>query len=163
MYPLLKGNEMTIDFKALGKKAATEGANMTVAKSGGGGDYKPPAAGPTRLRFVGYVEVGEQEYEFEGNKSWKPTAVLVFELSGKQHPPTVSDDGTKIPHRLSIELPISLNEKANFFKLFQRRNYKGEAQHIVQLLGEAYRGEVIHKKYPKKGEDRNDQSKWTGL
>jgi hypothetical protein len=141
---------MAIDFKALGAKAAATGTNMTVASAGGGGDYEPPAKGPTRLRFVSYVELGKQAGSYLGKPTLKEKVELVFELSGKNHQPKVLDDGTKIPHRVSIELNFSLNEKAALFKLFQRLNYKQEATHIAQLLGQPYKGEVFHREYKRK-------------
>ena len=135
-----------VDFKALGAKAASLGANMTVAVAGGG-DYEPPAAGPTRLRFVAYVELGKQKGSFQGKATIKDKVQLVFELSGKNHHPDTTNDGVKIPKRISIELNLSLSEKASFFKLFQRMNYKQTATHMAELLGESYKGEVFHREW----------------
>ena len=132
---------------ALAAKAVEKGVDMTKATVFTGGDYEPPVEGPTRLRFVGYVEIGKQKTTFQGVTKFKDQAILTFELSGPKHPPVVSEDGTKNPIRISITETISLNDKANFFKLFQRMNYAGKAQHIAQLLGEAYKGKVIHRKY----------------
>ena len=142
-----------IDFKALGAKAAAEGANQTVAKSGGGGDYEPPAAGPGLARLVGYVEIGKQKGTFKGAPAVKEKVMLIFELTGKRH--AVADD--QQPHRVTITESYSLNEKANFFKLFQRMNYRQDAEHMVQLLGEGYRVEVFHDKWVgKDGKERID-------
>lgn len=140
-----------IDFKALGAIAAAAGADQTKTVTGGG-DYQPPAAGPCNLRFVSYIEVGRQKRTFKGAPKVQPEAWLTFELSGPKHQPTVKDDGTKMPHRLTIKLNLSLNEKAGFKKLFNRMNYKGDAQHMVQLLGEAYKGVVIHDEW--EGKDK---------
>jgi hypothetical protein len=139
---------MAIDFKALGQLAAAEGRDMTQATAGG--DYTPPATGPTRLRFVAYVELGKQKGEYQGKPTIKEKVILTFELSGKNHQPTVKDDGTKEPIRINIEESLSLNEKANFFKLFTRMNHSGTAKHIVELLGNAYKGEVVHKAWKDK-------------
>lgn len=144
---------MTIDFKALGQLAADEGKDMTQATAGG--EYTPPAAGPTRLRFVAYIELGKQAGQYQGKPTVKERVLLTFELSGKNHPPTVKEDGTKEPIRITIEENLSLNEKAHFFKIFTRMNHSGEARHIVELLGRAYKGEVIHDKWKdKQGKDR---------
>jgi hypothetical protein len=148
---------------ALAAKAVADGVDMTQAKAGGGGDYTPPAEGPTRLRFVSYIEIGKQKDEFQGKPRNRDKAIFVFELSGPKHPPTVLDDGTKVPMRISIEETVSLNEKANFYKLFTRMNYSGKAKHIAQLLGEAFKARVVHRKYAKKGEPKADPSKWTGI
>lgn len=131
-----------IDFKALGAKAAANGADQTKSVAGGG-DYTPPAAGPGLARFVGYVEIGKQKGTFKGAPTVKEKVLLIFELVGKRH---AVADGEQ-PHRITVEETYSLNEKANFFKLFQRMNYRQDAQHIVQLLGEGYKVEVVHDKW----------------
>ena len=86
-----------IDFKALGAKAAATGTNMTVATAGGGGDFVPPAAGPCRLRFVSYIEIGKQKGQFQGKPTVKDKVQLVFELSGKQHMPEAGAAGVLVP------------------------------------------------------------------
>lgn len=141
-----------IDFKALGAKATAEsGKDMTKAQAGGGGgEYEPPKAGFCLLRLVGYFEIGRQHGTFQGAPVIKDKVQLVFELSGPNHQPKELEDGTKIPHRITIEENYSLNEKAKFFKLFQRLNYKGEATHMVQLVGEAFKGKIIHREYKRK-------------
>ena len=146
---------MAIDFKALGAKAAAEGADQTKSVAGGG-DRSPPAAGPGLARFVGYVELGKQKGSFKGVPTVKEKVRLVFELVGKRHPPG-EHDGKKIPVRITIDENYSLNEKANFFKLFQRMNYKQDAVHIAQLLGEAFKVEVVHDVWTgKDGKERTD-------
>ena len=142
-------------YAALGARAVAEGKDMTKAVTGGGGDYAPPAAGLCWLRFVAYVELGKQPGTFQGKPTVKDEVQLVFELSGVKHPPTITDGGEKIPHRVTITIPLSLNEKAHFFKLFGRMNYAGDAQHMVQLLGRPYKGKIVHRTY--KGRDGKDR------
>lgn len=134
---------------ALAAKAVADGVDMTKAQTGGGGDYTPPAAGPTRIRFVAYIEVGKQKATYQGRPKTEDTVILVFELSGPKHPPTVTESGEKIPHRITIKLNKSLNEKAKFFKLFQVMNYQGKATHMAQLLGEAFKATVVHREWSK--------------
>lgn len=135
-----------IDLKAMTAEVASTTADMNNAVRGGGGNYTPPAAGATRLRFVAYVETGLHENVLPGKPPKNEHQVqLTFELSGPKHPPTVKEDGTKVPHRIGVRLNHSLNEKATFYKLFRRMNYKGTATHMSQLLGEAYKGFVSHK------------------
>ncbi len=141
---------MAIDLTKLAAAATATGKDMTKAQTGGGGDYVPPVEGATRLRFIGYIELGKQKDQIPGKPvQIKPKVELVFELSGPKHPPKVLDDGTKLPHRISIVTNYSLNEKATFYKLFQQLNHAGKATHIVQLLGNAYKGTVYHRKYKK--------------
>jgi hypothetical protein len=144
---------MAIDFKALGNKAAETGANMTVAQQGGG-DYTPPAEGFCLLRLVSYVELGKQRGTFKGVPNVKDKVQIVFEVSGPKHPPE-ERDGVKYPHRIGIEENLSLNEKARFFKLFRVMNYKGDAQHMVQLLGDPFKGRIVHRKF--KGKDGKER------
>jgi hypothetical protein len=154
-----------VDFtkiQALADEAAKT-KNMTEA-SKGGGDYTPPAAGFCKLRFISYIELGIQPVTFQGVTTNKPMCRLAFEVSGPRHPPHVNaETGVSTPIIISFETNLSMNEKAAFFKLFNRMNYAGKARHIAQLLGEAYIGTVEHRKYPKRGEDKTDQTKWTGI
>jgi len=138
-----------VDFAALGAKAAAEGQSQTTAKAGGG-DYKPLAAGPCRLRFVGYMELGKVTGEYQGKPKPKHRVWLLFEVSGPKHPPR-EFDGVKYPNIITVKENLSLSDKANFFKLFTRMNYAGKAQHMAQLLGEAYKGEIFHREW--KGAD----------
>lgn len=133
---------MALDFKALAADLEKTGEDMTVAKTGGG-DYVPPAVGPVRLRFFSYIELGKHEKVIQGKKKISEKVLLGFELSGPNHPP--KEDGT--PLTIYIEESKSLNEKANFFKLFSKMNHEGKSKHIVALLGNAYRGVIHHRKF----------------
>jgi hypothetical protein len=145
---------MNIDFAALGAKAAAEGADQTKAKAAGG-DYQPLAAGPCRLRLVGYVEVGKHTKTYAGKPPQTNDKVwLYFEVSGPKHPPR-EFDGVKYPNIIKIEENLSLSEKANFYKLFTRMNYAGKAQHMVQLLGDPYIGTIYHRTW--KGADGKER------
>ena len=125
--------------------AAAAQTDMTKATKGGGGSYTPPAEGLARLRFVGYIECGKV-FDEKYNKT-KEKVKLIFELSGPKHAPKKLDDGTELPHRITITESLSLNEKANFYKIFKAMNYAGEATHIAQLLGQEFLGTVVHRKY----------------
>ncbi|CDL65177.1 conserved hypothetical protein [Burkholderia phage Bp-AMP2] len=135
---------MALDIKKLAAKAKKTGRDFTKTTTGGGGEYTPPAAGPCNLRFVGYFEIGLQKKTFKGAEKKVKQVQLVFELSGKNHPPKVLDDGTKLPIRMTITETDSSNVKANIIKLFNKMNYEGKATHFAELLGNAYRGRVYH-------------------
>ncbi len=143
---------MAIDFKALGAKAAAEGKDMTVAQAGGG-DYSPPPEGPCRVRFIGYVELGKQKGTFQGKPTIKDMVELTFEVHGKAYPVEIADDGTKHPVRIGFDIPLSLNEKAHFYKLFQRMNHTQQAKHMAELLGNGYKAQVVHEKWTKDGKE----------
>lgn len=146
--------------------AATEYApDMSVASAGGGGggDYVPPAKGLARARLVGYVEYGVHETSGGAGKPKvnREKVKLIFELSGPAHEPKVLEDGTKLPHRVSIDLNGSknygpLNEKAGLYKAFKRMNYDGSAKHMSQLLGKAFLLEIRHD--VKKGSDGKERT-----
>lgn len=154
---------MTFDFQAMGAKAAAEGKDMTKPTAGGGGDYAPPKAGFVLLRMCGYFEIGKQKGSYQGKPTLKEQAQVVFELSGPNHPPIITESGEKIPMRMVVTETLSLSEKARFYKLFGRLNYAGKATHMVQLMGEGFKAKIIHRKYAKKGEDKTKPETWTGV
>lgn len=153
---------MSLDFSKIAQIAntvAATSANANEAQSGGGGEYTPPAAGLARLRFVSYVEVGK--HFKKGNPAkripdkYVDMAWLVFELSGPKHEPKVLDDGTKIPHRITVKLTKSLSDKAHYYKLFKKMNIDGQATHFSQLLGQPYLGTIRHDTWKDRdGKDR---------
>lgn len=122
---------------AIKEAAAQTDMNKPVA---GGGNYPPPAAGLVRLRFVGYIELGKHDKEYQGKTSQKEFAQLIFEGSGPKHPPR--EDGS--PILFTMKMPKSQSEKASLFKLFRRMNPEGKATHIAELLGNAYCATVVH-------------------
>lgn len=139
---------MSNNILAMAAAAAAIAPNMNEAQTGGGGgDYTPPAEGIARARLVGYIETGIHEKNVGAGKPavQKPQVKLIFELSGPNHQPKVLDDATKLPHRITVDENYSLNEKANFYKLFRRMNWKGTATHMSQLLGEAFLVTIKHK------------------
>jgi hypothetical protein len=135
---------MTNKFAAAAAAVAAH-TNMTEAQKGG--DYTPPAAGPCRLRLVGYVETGKHDSTYQGVTKEKPEARFFFEVSGPKHPAR-EHEGKKYPAAvIEVKLDISRNEKAKFFKLFQLLNYKGTATHPAQLLGEPFKGTILHREW----------------
>ena len=147
-------------YKAMAAKAKELGVDMTKTVAGGTAEVTP--AGPCFLRFTDYIELGKQKGTFKGAPTVKPKVLIGFEVSGPKHPPK-EFDGKKVPHKVWIEDNFSLNEKANFVKLFSTMNYSKTATHILDLLGDGYKGEIIHRKYAKRGEPKDDASKWTGV
>jgi hypothetical protein len=135
-----------VDFTKLAAAAAAAGLDQSVAKQGGT-DFTPPAAGPCRLRLVGYIELGKHKGEYQGKPKINTKCEVIFEVSGPKHPPMIMEDGTKVPHLITIKENISQSDKARFFKLFKLLNYAGDTQHMVGLLGRAYKGTIIHRTY----------------
>lgn len=138
------------DFASIADDVASAQADANVAKAGGG-SYTPPPKGLAKLRFIGYIEMGKHTKKVQGKPDKiEDQAWLIFELSGKNYEPKELDDGTKIPMRITVKLNHSLNEKATYYKLFKRMNYEQKATHFIQLLGQAYLGNVGHFEIPGK-------------
>lgn len=132
------------DIKAAIAEAAAKGPNMTEAQTGGGG-YTPPEAGVCLATLVGYIEIGNHTTTSKkyGEKS-NDKVQLIFELAGGKNAPREDDKGNKYPHRVTVTENLSLNEKANFYKLFKKLNYNNEATHCSQLLGKHWLVTVVH-------------------
>lgn len=139
---------MTNKFAAAAAAAAST-KDYTQAKSGGG-DYTPLAEGPCRLRLVGYVELGQHAGEYQGKPKKNYKAKFYFEVSGPKHPPR-EFEGQKFPNIVTVTENISQSDKARFFKLFGLLNHAGTAKHPAELLGNAYKGSIVHRKYKPKG------------
>ena len=123
------------------------GVDQSVASAGF--ERKVTPEGLTPARFVGYVELGDQIEEFDGKaKDPAPQVRLTFELNGPAHKNSFEKDGVtkEWNNTISIDIPLSQNEKANFFKLFNKMTYGRDAiKHMTQMLGEAFIVKVVHK------------------
>jgi hypothetical protein len=140
-----------VDFKKIGERAAAEGkSDMTKQVSGeGGGEYTPPAEGPCRVRFIGYIEIGQHTSNFKGQEKKAYQAVAQFEISGPKHPPQ-DFDGKLVPHVAEIKMNVSRHEKATMVKLFNILNWKGAQNNFLALLGEGYLATIRHRKYKRR-------------
>jgi hypothetical protein len=132
--------------QAAAAQAVKEGADQTVAKTGGG-DYTPPPEGTVALRFFGYIELGKQPGTYQGKPTVKEEVALLFEAAGKKY---LTGENNDKPTIFAVVLPFSLNEKSHYFKLFTRMNHAGKAQHMAQLLGEGFKATVVHDKWTSK-------------
>jgi len=124
-------------------EAAETGPNMTEAQGGGDFERELPAEGFVRLRLVSYIEIGKHSQNYNGDVKLNDKVKLQFELSGPKHPPQKIGDNL-VPHIITITENLSLNEKANFFKLFNKLNHTKQYRHFSQMLGQAFVGTVVH-------------------
>ncbi len=125
--------------------AAAAQKDMNNATAGGGGDYVPPKAGVTVVTLVGYVEIGIHQHDIPNKPSWDSDDVqLIFELNGGANK-AEEVDGKKIAKRITVTEKLSLNEKANFYKIFQQLNYAKDPAitHMAQLVGKHFLADVI--------------------
>lgn len=134
-----------VDFSKVIAQAKAQGEDMTKAQAFGEGtpisDMIPE--GIHRGRFVTYVEIGKQKATYKGAPKIENQVIFGFEITGPRIKPR--EDGQ--PHIIELQpMNKSQSEKAKFFKLFNRLNHAGKATHVAELLGEAYRIEVFHRK-----------------
>lgn len=120
-------------------------------------DREPPAAGPTLLRFIGYVELGRRpQRPYQGKPKDPADEVrLTFELVGQKHRKTIQVEGggeRVITPTISFKVAKKLQEKAGFAKLFRKMAYGRDGiKHMTQMLGEAFLGTVFHNEVEKDG------------
>src|SRR5690606_16701315 len=125
---------MTIDYKALAKKAA-ETVDHTETTAGGDFEYPLIPAGKTLGRLIEYIELGVQpQGEYKGvAKPDADSAFLVFELLGKKNIREIEVDGKtiKVADRHREPITIKLGEKAKFKKIFNALRYgRDDITHI---------------------------------
>lgn len=126
-----------LNLKKLAQKAAK---SQDLTKESTGGDYIPPEKGVPGLRFVGYIETGKVNGEYKGKPKVSDKATLLFELHGKRWP--VGENGN--PTIIAIKLNKSTSAKSGYIKLFKAMNYAGNATTFVELLGDAFIGNISH-------------------
>lgn len=107
-------------------------------------EFAPLPEGPVRLRFVGYIELGQEKGEWKGKEKINDKARFIFEVTGPKIEPR--DDGQ--PHTLSFQInkPDRLTERSSFYKLFRKMNYEDKYKVFAEMLGQAFRGQITHKK-----------------
>lgn len=134
---------MAFNIKDRVAKAAQTKDHATASS---GGDYAPHEKGRPNLRFVGYYELGLHE-ETHGKAKGKvqPKVSLVFELSGPKWQPR-EVDGVKVPLTMKLDLNLSTNEKAWFYKIFKAMNaaHGNKYKYMPEMLGLEFRGEIEH-------------------
>mgnify|MGYP001096590464 CR=1 FL=1 len=145
---------MSFNFTAIADDIAATQTNANETVEGGSIDRIPPK-GLARLRFTGYIEAGKAKKSFKGEEKVEDRVLLIFELSGKNYEPHVTEDGEKIPYRITVRLNKSNHEKALYPKVFRAMNYDGKATSFVQLLGQPFLANVGHFTYKdKEGKDK---------
>lgn len=149
---------MAFNVKAAIAAAKEQGQLADMSEADEGGGYEIPAEGFVKLRFIGYIELGLREFTYQGKKSNVAAADLIFELSGPNHQPREDEAGNKFPVRLTVsKVKLSRKDNSNFWKnLWGPMNWAGKAQHISELLGEAFIGEIEHNKV--KGADGKERT-----
>lgn len=125
--------------------AAAKATGPDLTKESTGGDFKLPDEGACRLRFVEYREIGVHTTEWNKVKKTKPRAWFGFEVSGPKHPPITLPDGRTIAQTIRFKEVIGQHAKNGYMKLFKKMTEDHpNATNFVELLGQAYRGKIVH-------------------
>ena len=128
---------------------AVEVEDQTETQTTGDFSYDPPAAGRTTARFIEYIELGTQKQKpYMGKpKQSKEKVRITFELLGKKNIKEIEVNGEKrqIADKISVTVPKSLHEKANFKKLFEKMRYgRDDIKHMAQMLSEGFLVTITH-------------------
>ena len=154
---------MTYDINKINaavQQAAAESANMSEASTGGGGEWTPPAVGNCVATLVGYIELGLRiKKGFQGAKdSQVRQAMFIFELSKGKNPPKEMEDGTKVPHRITVKVWLPApgkqpSDKSGYYKLFSKLNHNKDPDIKIpaQCLGKHWRVTVGHEEWTPAG------------
>lgn len=145
---------------AQAKAAAASGKLADQGSKEGGFVRERIPAGPCYMRFVGYIEIGAQpQRPFQGKpKPPAREAWLEFQLFGAKHTRKIETDGEERTVYNTIRLKIALKggERSNSYKLLKAMSYGREIKHFVEMLGEGFRGTVVHADNGLEGADRRE-------
>lgn len=144
---------------------STEQLNALIAESAKTTDHTKtqetvrelPRAGTHVARLVDVIELGSHIGMYQGKPKAKPSPEirLGFELlSNGDINEYTNEDGSKVrrAERLSVTMPLSLNSKAKFKKLFTRMaNHSPNVTIMAQMLGQAFLVDVVHTTSPANG------------
>lgn len=133
-----------VDIAKLQALAAEKGEDQTEVQSGGGGTFELPVEATGGARLISYIEIGKHSKQFGNDKPKEVEQVILeFELCGPKWPATNEETGREKPFIIRITENKSLNEKANFYRLFSRLKGEGD-KHFSQLVGRAFKVTVTH-------------------
>ncbi len=118
-----------------------------VAKTGGGGDFEKAPPGNHPAILVALIDLGVQENDFQGTKSYQHRAFFCWELT--------SEKNTKgVNHIIGIDMTVSMNEKSKLRAWVDawrgKKTNDGEEFDISTLVGKKCLLSVTEKNgYPK--------------
>lgn len=123
-------------------------------KVGAATKFPVPAPGRCMPRFVGYYELGDHTYDFQGisKQAIKPRVRLEFELVGDKHPP-FEFNGQMCPLRVYYDEALSMDGRSNLRKIFDlMRGDRDNIEHFVDMLGEGFIATLEHSKSVRYGQ-----------
>ncbi len=117
------------------------------------GGFTPsiPEEGVALFRLVSVIERGAENAEYQGKPKVNRPVSLEFELVHPRHA-IKKEDGTFIRnHTVTVRLNKSFNERAKYFKLFNKLNYAGavptpagRVPSFAAFLGKPFMGAISH-------------------
>lgn len=113
----------------------TAPVDMTQTGTGGGSGNTVLETGSYYGHFIEYIELGKQIPMMKGKPTGKPAALEVKVAFKLYH-------GDEVCYLRPMPMMYSNGEKANFKRLFDRMNQKGDIKHMAQKLGQPFKIEV---------------------
>ncbi len=153
----------TVNIAAL-TQAAKKDQDFTKTSSGGSFERELPVEGIGFLRLREYIELGIHEHGRAPHAKDRPLARFVFELTHKKHQMEFEKDGEKVtaPHVMSVTLPISDNESADYIKIFNLLNWDGTLTHPLEALNRPMMCKINHSESGEGDKKRSYANLWTG-
>tara|TARA_R110000851_G_scaffold56999_1_gene133073 strand:- start:259 stop:1224 length:966 start_codon:yes stop_codon:yes gene_type:complete len=119
--------------------------------SGGGFTDTPAEPGVALFRLREVLEFGKVMGEYNGKPKESQPVSLVFELVHPRHAINKDDGSFVRNHEVTVRLNKSFNEKAKYFKLFNKLNHDGSAlvqdgktPSFLSFIGKAFYGAIHH-------------------
>ena len=145
-------------------KAAKADKNFTETSSGGSFERELPVVGVGFLRLREYIEMGIHSHGKAPHQKDRPLARFVFELTHKKHSMSFEKDGETITtqHVMSVTVPISDNESADYIKIFNLLNWNGTLTHPLEALDKPMMCKISHSESGEGDKKRSYANLWTG-
>ena len=109
-------------------------ALIGISSTGGGGSFTPLSEGVHTAKLVQIIDLGIQRDEYQGITSERPKVMFTFEVPGE----TVTVKGEEKPKFISIEMTVSLHEKAKmpvFIRAMSPGSVMDESLNLAELVG----------------------------
>ena len=128
--------------------AAKKDKNFTETSSGGSFERELPVEGIGFCRLREYIELGIHTHGKGAHAKDRPLARFVFELTHGNHQIKFEKDGKEqlTAHTMSVTVPISDNESADYIKIFNLLNWQGTYTHPMEALDMPMMCKINHSK-----------------
>jgi hypothetical protein len=139
---------MSLNDKLLSQAQNAGAVEDHSQESKGGFGPRNPEEGVAFARFIGYVELGKQPREYNGEaKDPAKLCNLTFEVYGKKNRDEYEVDGKKETSYRVLRvsnLLVSNSAKSKFRKLFLDMTYGRDIKNMAEMLGEVFKIRIKH-------------------